>query len=493
MAKHFPSFRPHALDLLEHSLQWMDQYWDADASLLAMKSYERISTLPVVHHIRETSWYALGLLQRGSAQDIQRACQALQTVLKYQFNEPGEAYDGTWYRFPEEPHPGKMPIWRGYDPNWREFIGSTLAMILIDYEPYLSKELVASIDVALRKAIRGMLARGLSASYTNIALMHAFLLIFAGERLGEAAWISAGEHFAREIYALFEPHHTFHEFNAPTYYGIDFYALGLWRTYSSSLLLRKLGDTMEQALWQDFSLMYHAGMKNMAGPYDRSYGMDMQHYVSLVGMWVCLEIGHEAAPFPDLTQPFEHEHDFCFVPCCVAVDVNVPTSVRHSLLSFQGEHQVERIITAEPHRVATAWLGERLLIGGEHTSYSPPASDQLHPATIHWQSSDGKIGWVRLLNNMAIPVNARAAKDLLSITYISQGEATPDIIFHIQATDRPATILQPNYWQLADLTVQIATNAQYVKTHDYGYYAIYYSARELVAGTTIEFTLRINQ
>src|SRR5579859_5712000 len=382
-AKHFSYFRPYAFDLVEHSVSWMDQYWDGDAGLLGMRSDDpkRFAHLPLVHHIRETSWYALGLLQRGGSGDLQRACQALQTILSYQFDELGEAYDGTWYRCPEEPHPGKMPIWLGYDPNWREFIGSTLAIILLDYEPDLPEELVMGIDEALRKAIRGALARGLSASYSNIALMHAFLLVFSGTRLGEAAWVGAGEQFAHEIYARFAPNSIFSEFNSPTYYGVDLYALGLWRTYSSSSLLRQLGDTMEQALWQDIALCYHAGMKNIAGPYDRSYGMDMQRYASLTGMWMWMEVGRDSAAFPDITQPFEHEHDFCFGPCYVAVDIKVPAAVRPHLLSFQGERQVERVIAEEPRRVATAWIGERLLVGGADTSYSLPASDQFHPAT----------------------------------------------------------------------------------------------------------------
>ena len=161
MAKHFASLRPYALDIVEQSMGYMDRYWDEAAGLLAMPSYERLSDLPVVHHIRETSWYALGLLQRGSDADRQRACAALQSILTYQFDEPGQPYDGTWYRFPEEPHPGTRGIWRGYDPNWREFIGTTLAIILLDYEQDLPRTLVQGIDAALRKAIRGTLTRDL--------------------------------------------------------------------------------------------------------------------------------------------------------------------------------------------------------------------------------------------------------------------------------------------------------------------------------------------
>ncbi len=430
----------------------------------------------------------LGLLQRGSVEDRRRACEALQAILKYQFDEPGKAYDGTWYRFPEEPHPGGKGIWRGYDPNWREFIGTTLAIILLDYEQYLPQTLVKGIDDAMRRTIRGTLTRNLSASYTNIALMHAFLLLFAGERLGEPGWVSTGEQFAREVYRLFALNNTFSEFNSPTYYGVDLYALGLWRTYATSPLLQQLGAEMEAGLWKDIALMYHAGMKNMAGPYDRSYGMDMQQYATTIGMWIWMVVGRDAAPFPDITQPFEHSHDFCYAPCYIAVDVSVPEEVQPHLQVFQGERQVERVIANEPRRVATAWIGESLLLGGEYTSLSEPASGQIHPATIHWNSAHNRIGWVKLA--YTIPVNARAEKDNLSISCIGRGEETPDFVFQIYTPDRSAASLQSDRWQLAGLSVNIETNAEYVETRESGeYYKVSYTARKLAPGATVLFTL----
>jgi hypothetical protein len=478
---------PYALDLVEHSVRWMDQYWDADAGLLGMPTYEGLSALTRVHHIRETGWYALGLLQRGTKDDKQRACEALQAILRYQFDEPGRPYDGTWYRFPEEPHPGDMPIWKGYDPNWREFIGSTLAIILLDYKQELPATLVAAIDSALHKAIRGMLARNLPASYTNIALMHAFLLLFAGERFGEADWMRRGEQFAQEIYDLFAPNQTFSEYNSPTYYGIDVYALGLWRTYATSPLLQTLGTHMEAALWQDIALLYHAGMKNMSGPYDRSYGMDMQRYASTIGMWIWMAVGRDAAPFPDIAHPFDHAHDFCLAPCCVAVDVNIPPEALRHLKAFQGERQVERVINSEPKRVASAWIGNKLLVGGEYTSYSQPASDQIHPATIHWTSSNNQIGWIKLA--YTIPVNATAAKDRLTIACIADDD-TPDFVFQIYAPARKT--LQHNLWQLPGLTVHVVTNIHYLETKENeGYTEVCYSAKELAPGTLIEFVLTI--
>ncbi len=490
-AKSFLSLLPSALDLVERSMNWMDTHWDADAHLLYMKSYERLSPLPMVHHIRETSWYALGLLLRASSTDKERACSALQALLKYQFDEPGAPYDGTWYRFPEEPHPGTKPIWRGYDPNWREFIGTILAIILIEYEQDLPASLVKGIDEALRKAIRGALARNMPATYTNIALMHAFLLLFAGERLDEPAWIVAGEQCAQEIHRLFAEHAAFSEFNSPTYYGVDLYALGLWRTYSSSVLLHTLGIEMEKALWRDIALMYHAELKNMSGPYDRSYGMDLQKYVTTLGMWLWIAIGKQNAPFPDVSTTFEHEQDFCFAPAYVAVGVQIPEDVLHHFLAFQGERQVERVISTLPRRVATAWIGKEVLLGGEYTSYSIPASNQFHPATIHWKSTNNEIAWIRLPYTQ--PINAWAEKDKLFISCIRQEdpEALLNFIFRVSVPGLSslAAHIQQDTWQLPGLHISLETNTQYQNAiYVEDHFELCYSAQEIEPGTEVLFS-----
>ncbi|GHO88643.1 hypothetical protein [Dictyobacter formicarum] len=495
MTKQFSSFSPMAREMVDLSLTWQDRYWNAETGLLKMESdkdEDSMSTpIPFVHHIRETIWYALGLLQRQADGDHARALQAIQTVLHYQFDEPGKPYDGTWYRFLEEPHPGEGIIWRDYDPNWREFIGSSLAIILWDYETELPPELVASIDEALRKAIRGALARGLSASYTNIALMHAFLLDFTGKRFGNPDWVGMGEAYAREIYHLFVPNHAFAEFNAPTYYGVDLYALGLWRSYSASALLQRLGAEMEATLWRDIALMYHAGMKNMTGPFDRAYGMDMQKYASLIGMWIWLAAGRAFAPFPDVTRPFAHHHDFAYVPCYVAVGVSVPGDVLPHLKTFQGERQVERVIADDPRRVVSAWIGQRLLLGSEETSYSFPASDQFHPVTIQWTSEQGQIDWIRLLYRTNILINARAEKNRIVCSIIGDSDENPDVIFQIFTPDVHRAAFQHDRWQLAGLTVDVETNASLHTSiqADGPHYDLHYTSADIPLGTPIRFVL----
>src|SRR5581483_4186844 len=136
--------------------------WDAQAGLVRAPSvaiYEHPYAGVAPHLVRETAQYALGLLARHADGDSERASQAIAGVLSQQFDAPDQPYHGTWRRAPEEPAPPANPReWDDYDPNWREFIGTALAVTLIEYEPLLPSGLVSRIDAALRRAIAGTLA-----------------------------------------------------------------------------------------------------------------------------------------------------------------------------------------------------------------------------------------------------------------------------------------------------------------------------------------------
>jgi hypothetical protein len=485
---------PAARDLLERSVAWMDRYWDAEVGLLwAMPDVAdpHGAEHAPYHLVRESAWYALGLLMRDREGDAARAIQALTAILPCQFDEPGKVYHGAFYRAPEEPHPPEPPIvWKHYDPNWREFIITTIALILSEYEDRLPRSLVDKIDVAIRRAVAGALARGLSASYSNIALMHAHMLVWAGERLGERGWVEAGEAMGREVYRLFRRHDAFGEYNSPTYYGVDIYALGLWQDarVGPSPQLRQMGAEMETALWRDIAQFYHAGLKNIAGPYDRSYGMDMRRYVALLGEWIWLVTGREDAPFPDLNRPFTpfragsfaHAADFCFGPLIAMLGPRVPPDVIPHLLAFRGERTVERVIADSPRRVATAWQGERAMIGAEHTSLTDIGQGQFHPATIHWQASADQVGWARLI--AAGPVDAVASPRRLAV--VSSGPLT----FLLDAPGIDPTMAQPDHWRLPGLEARIEASAPATVERDGARLLVRYAAE---AGQGVRVTLEL--
>ena len=55
---------------------------------------------------------------------------------------------------------------------------------------------------------------------------------------------------------------------------------------------------MEAGLWQDIANLYQPDLRNISGPYDRAYGMDMESYVSVDGVWMRTVLDAKNAPLP---------------------------------------------------------------------------------------------------------------------------------------------------------------------------------------------------
>ena len=59
-------------------------------------------------------------------------------MLATQYDRPGEVWHGTFARFAEWPEPSADAIeWDDYDPNWRQFVGTTWLLILRHFEDRL--------------------------------------------------------------------------------------------------------------------------------------------------------------------------------------------------------------------------------------------------------------------------------------------------------------------------------------------------------------------
>jgi hypothetical protein len=116
--------------------------------------------------------------------------------------------------------------------------------------------------------------------------------------------------------------------------------------------------------------------------------MDIRRYVSLTGAWMGLALSAELTPLPDPSRPMDHAHDFVVMPLYVVLGAKVPDDVLASFRAFKGERVLRRPIAES--RVATAWLTDRVMIGGEITGKTlatTPGSGQFHPATMHWQKA----------------------------------------------------------------------------------------------------------
>ncbi len=439
-------------------MAWMDELWDDNAGLL----YRRDR-----HMTRETAWYALGLLQRGTDGDVERAHRALGRVIDNQFEAPGSPFDGTFRRAPQEADPPDDPVmWIHYDPNWRQFIGTTFAMICDRFGRDLPAALETRMHRSIALAVDGEPPDRVSPSYANIALMKAWLDAWSGRE-------EIADDFAQDIAACFNEHGAFLEYNSPTYYGIDLFALALWRT--STETLAKLGAEMEEALWRDIARFYHAGLRNVCGPYDRAYGMDMTSHATPLGLWIWSVVGAELAPFPDVSRHFSHPHDFCFAPCVAAFETDVPDDALPHLTAFRGERTIEQTITKDPPRVATAWLADDVMFGAQTGPASGIGWLQHHHATIHWRRDDGSIGWARLRPD--VNADASAASGELQITTSTTRPITFDI--------HPAPQLEHAGWSSDGIVVIVETDAS-AATLEEGGTIVYGPA----PGTT-DFAIRI--
>ncbi len=342
-----------------------------------------------LHQVPQSAWYALDVGSRG---DDERTASVVSALLALQHDTPGTPWHGTFARFAEAPEPREGAIeWEDYDPNWRQFVGIALRLLLTHYPSALDAGLRRRVEDAIALAAAGEQASGrLTWWYTNIALQHAWLLV-------EAGLVDEGEELAERVVEGWRQHGTFQEFSSPTYDGVDLWALALWRGHSSSERLRTWGAELEAGLWRTFALRFHAGLGNIAGPYTRAYGLDLHRYVGKVALLVAGAAGVDAAPLPDLdAETIAHGHDLQSLPSLVLAPPTVPDDALAHLRAFGGERTVHDVISTWPtRREATAWLGDDIAIGAEDGESDWMGWYQFVAGTVHWRRPDGQVGVLR--------------------------------------------------------------------------------------------------
>ena len=441
-------------ELFQESMELDAQLYDDSVKLVHRPGYQSSPSHTRSYLVRESSWYALGLLLRDGTGDRQRAADILDAVLKQQYVTPGVKWYGTYRRTPDEPAPtGDAVMWREYDPNWRHFIGTTFAMILIEFPERVPPELSKRMYEAIDRAIDGEMKEGrLLPSYSNIALMYGFLWDFAAVHDKNDDWQKQSAAWTESVYTLFKKYDSFFEYNSPTYYGVDLYGLALWRDYGSTGRIQKIGSEMESTMWKDIASFYNPLLRNISGPYDRSYGMDMESYVSVVGVWMRTALDAKTAPLPPIAASTNHVADVWFAPHLAILGTRIPSDALSKMKKFEGDHLLHKQITEE--RVATAWISRDVIFGGESTNKTKDvgATSQFHPATVQWRTPSGEIGWVQLTQSPMI--DATADQQGLTIS------ATGTIRLRIHAKEMVQAKITEKGWELPGLRVAVVSDAK---------------------------------
>ncbi|BCG60917.1 hypothetical protein PUR_43420 [Paenibacillus sp. URB8-2] len=504
--------------LVAQVMKEMDACYDPKAQMIAEEvKGERF------HVTRESAHYALGLLLRDEGEDAETAFKVIGRVLDMQLAVDGEIYDGTFLESPERPRPpagytawGTFPpgygyanpdamdevyrrfaeyaglqapelfgmfrravdevyprVWRSFDPNWREFIACTFALILEHFEEKLPKELAERIDRAMHRTVSASFERYLSQSIptnTNIELMHLFIAHYYGHRYHQLGWTVHAELGAMRLLEDYREFHSFAEFNSSTYYGVDLTVLGMWRRYGRTASFKGIGRELEHGLWEDIADFYEPNLENLCGPYARSYENEMTEHSS-IGVFIYLALG---AGYRHLTGiNCETSHD----PMIALVGIDVPEAVRMKLRDSQGERFAyrrfkelcERDLPGRNRNVcaASAWISERLMIGG--MSGSRNTNGQMHNATAHWLAEDGRRYTMRMVRRAVgetwnshlrgMTFNAEAGKRRLDIAAEFHSEVPVELVFEIGGEEVGGVEISPGRWHLPGLQVAVEADA----------------------------------
>ena len=432
---------PTVQEWVDITLSRFGETWNEEAGMIGGRG---------AHGTRGTMFYALGLLQRGHEEDRDRALKAIRSVCGQQYVAPGTNYHGTFSRNDKEPAPvGKGLIWRDYDPNWREFVGLSMILVLEQCGDAVDDVTRQAMVDALRFACEGAYERNVSWQYTNISLMSAFLLTWGGEQFGHQKWKARGEELSRDIYENFSMHGTFTEYNSPTYNGVNLWALAAWRVIAPTPKMAAMGAEMEAGLWRDIALAYHAGLGNICGPYDRSQAMDMQRYFAIAGIAIALAT-ESAVSLPDLNNT--STHDMAYLPLLAMLGLRAPEDAMAHFNSFQGQRRYARIIErGGTDRRAYSWLYDTYMVGVQTNSRGTKISSQYHPFTVHWKGNNGVICWIRFKSDIIATISLLC--DAIGIKP-SRKNVQSVLSFEVYAPGACAGSFNNESWDLPGITIK---------------------------------------
>ena len=375
-------------DLARTTYAWSMQWWDPDSHMVwaPPASVDPGVEANTLHLVPNTAWLAYAQLATDDEAAHAEAVAAIRTLIGLQYDRPGTVVHGTYRRFLEWPDPPAEPVmWEDYDPNWRQFVGTTFAVILEDFSDQLSADLVAAIDASIGLACAGEADGRIPPSYSNPALMRAWLDGWYGRRTGDDALVQRGLAFAEAIVTEFDRYDAFDEFNSPTYYGIDLYALRLWQRFSPDPYFATNGARLELAVWQSAGAFYNANLRNFCGPFTRSYHPDATRSVTMFSLWIWALLGRELAPLPALDAAIvDHGHDLMAGPLFDRLTRGSFTYELAEFVAFGETRAVAQELSRRRH--ASAWIGPQLMIGAESSGIDWGGWAQFMPATAHWSA-----------------------------------------------------------------------------------------------------------
>ncbi|HXB58228.1 MAG TPA: hypothetical protein VNU95_01610 [Candidatus Acidoferrales bacterium] len=209
---------------------------------------------------RDLFAYALVLCE--ARQHPERLDKLFSLAEQMQDRDPkGHGFGNFWWSWRD----GKVTDYNSVDFSMR---GGTL--LWLKHRDFIPVSAQARLEKLLEFSVQGCLHHEVKPSYSNIAIMNAGDLILLGEELGQPS--AADEGYAR-LDALFRYTQKagIHEFNSPTYTGVDLDGLERIVTFCRRDSGRVEAEALLKLFWTDVALNWFPSAQKLAGAQSRTY------------------------------------------------------------------------------------------------------------------------------------------------------------------------------------------------------------------------------
>ena len=264
---------PDQRNELLKSLKEKDKRYDVNAKMLqtynppTTSHYHTYKIDTLVHGFRETSGYALQLLDSDQPENNARAIEVLDNLLRYQDTDPISKTFGIWPYYLEEPL-SEMPT---PDWNWADFIGTNLIEINLSHKDKLPSELNKRLKHATICAAEAIKKRDVKPSYTNIAIMGTFVTYMTAELYNLSEMRTYANNRLNRFYAHTLKLGGFEEYNSPTYSAVALDELCRMKKCITDPDAKKKLNELYKIAWGVFAHHWHVTTAQLAGPHSRSY------------------------------------------------------------------------------------------------------------------------------------------------------------------------------------------------------------------------------
>jgi hypothetical protein len=358
-------------------------------------------------------------------------------------------------------------VWRGngkpsenYDQNMREFIGTDLISIYHKYKQKLPEDVRKELEVCLIRTVKGALMRNVNPDYNNISIMSSFMMEYVGTEFNIPEYKNAGLIKAKAIYNNFLKYNTLCEYNSPTYYGVDFVGLALWRELSFSSEMKAMSKVIEKSLWLDVATFYNANLQNISGPYLRAYGIDMKKSHAIVGTWIAMAIDNpQIATIPGKNGVHS---ELEFIVPIVEMGIFMPMQALEQFKKFDAPRFITRTTSnyyeGDRLKKVTAFIQKDWMMGGLWGNRK--VSHILKTGTIHWKAENGDIGWLFVPGEGK--TNVKVDETRMKI-YLADTLAKTFQIYVYSKNIKPEN-LKETVWKLPNMSLGIKTDLNLLKT-----------------------------